>query len=72
MSDDSEVLENLFAKARRSFEAAEGLLVDGHADFAASRAYYGYFYYRSPPTGGELLRDAWPRATSNPAPLTVT
>jgi uncharacterized protein (UPF0332 family) len=44
VSDDSEVLENLLAKARRSFEAAEGLLEDGHADFAASRAYYGSFY----------------------------
>lgn len=39
-----EILENLLAKAERSFEAAEGLLDDGHADFAASRAYYGCFY----------------------------
>jgi len=34
----------LLAKAERSFEAAEGLLEDGHADFAASRAYYGCLY----------------------------
>ena len=44
MSDSPKILENLLAKARRSFEAAEGLLEDGHADFAASRAYYGCFY----------------------------
>jgi uncharacterized protein (UPF0332 family) len=44
MSDGPEILDNLLAKARRSFEAAEGLLEDGHADFAASRAYYGCFY----------------------------
>ena len=44
MSDDSEVLDNLLTKARRSFEAAERLLEDTHADFAASRAYYGSFY----------------------------
>jgi uncharacterized protein (UPF0332 family) len=44
MSDGPETLNNLLAKARRSFEAAEGLLEDGHADFAASRAYYGCFY----------------------------
>lgn len=44
MSHGSEVLDNLFAKAQRSFDAAEGLLEDGHADFAASRAYYGCFY----------------------------
>jgi len=41
MSDHSEVLDNLLAKARRSFEAAESLLEGTHADFAASRAYYG-------------------------------
>lgn len=35
---------NLTRKAERSFSAAERLLKDGDADFAASRAYYGYFY----------------------------
>ena len=44
MIDAPEILDNLLAKAQRSFEAAEGLLEDGHADFAASRAYYGCFY----------------------------
>lgn len=44
MSDAPKTLENLLAKAKRSFEAAEGLLEDGHADFATSRAYYGCFY----------------------------
>lgn len=44
MSDGSEVVDNLLAKAQRSFEAAEGLLESSHADFAASRAYYGCFY----------------------------
>ena len=44
MSEDSEVLDNLLAKAQRSFEVAEGLLEGTHADFAASRAYYGCFY----------------------------
>ncbi len=44
MSDSSQILDNLFEKARRSFEAAESLLESGHADFAASRAYYGCFY----------------------------
>lgn len=44
MSDDPRTLDNLLEKARRSFEAAEVLLEDGHADFAASRAYYGCFY----------------------------
>lgn len=44
MSDDPRTLEDLLEKARRSFEAAEVLLEDGHADFAASRAYYGCFY----------------------------
>lgn len=44
MSDAPKTLENLLAKAQRSFEAAESLLEDGHADFAASRAYYGCFY----------------------------
>lgn len=44
MSDGPEVLDNLLAKALRSFEVAEGLLEGGHADFAASRAYYGCFY----------------------------
>ena len=44
MSDGPEILDNLLAKAQRSFEAAEGLLEDGHADFAASRAYLGCFY----------------------------
>lgn len=44
MSNDPRILDNLLAKARRSFEAAEGLLENGHADFAVSRAYYGCFY----------------------------
>jgi uncharacterized protein (UPF0332 family) len=44
MTGGSETLDNLLAKAQRSFEAAEGLLEDDHADFAASRAYYGCFY----------------------------
>ena len=35
---------NLLIKAERSFEAAGELLQSGHADFAASRAYYGCFY----------------------------
>lgn len=41
---DPEVRDNLLEKARRSFEVAEGLLKDGHADFSVSRAYYGCFY----------------------------
>ena len=44
MSDGPETLENLLVKARRSFEAAETLLEEGHVDFATSRAYYGCFY----------------------------
>lgn len=44
MSDAPNILENLLVKAQRSFEAAESLLEDGHADFAVSRAYYGCFY----------------------------
>ena len=44
MNDGPEILDNLLAKARRSLQVAEGLLEDGHADFAASRAYYGCFY----------------------------
>ncbi len=39
-----ENVQNLLLKAERSFAAAERLLEDGDADFAASRAYYGYFY----------------------------
>lgn len=35
--------ESLLEKAGRSFDAAEALLEE-HADFAASRAYYGCFY----------------------------
>jgi uncharacterized protein (UPF0332 family) len=34
----------LLEKAERSFAAADLLLDAGDADFAASRAYYGYFY----------------------------
>jgi uncharacterized protein (UPF0332 family) len=34
----------LLDKARRSFDAAEELLQGGDSDFAASRAYFGYFY----------------------------
>lgn len=44
MSDALDVIANLLNKAWRSFEVAEVLLGDGHADFAASRAYYGCFY----------------------------
>lgn len=44
MSDESELLDQLLDKARRSFDVAEDLLEGGHADFAASRAYYGCFY----------------------------
>lgn len=36
--------EALLAKAERSFGAAGRLLEAGDTDFAASRAYYGYFY----------------------------
>ena len=34
----------LLEKAERSFAAADLLLDAGDADFAAARAYYGYFY----------------------------
>jgi uncharacterized protein len=44
MSDRSNLLDQLLAKAGRSFEVAENLLEAGHPDFAASRAYYGSFY----------------------------
>ncbi len=44
MSDHPELLDQLLAKAQRSFTVAENLLEGGHADFAASRAYYGCFY----------------------------
>lgn len=37
-------IEALFEKAGRSFAAAEQLLEGGDADFAASQAYYSYFY----------------------------
>ncbi len=37
-------IEALFDKAERSFASAKRILEDGDADFAASRAYYGYFY----------------------------
>lgn len=37
-------IEALFEKAGRSLAAAERLLGSGDTDFAASRAYYGYFY----------------------------
>lgn len=37
-------VQNLTLKAERSFSAAERLLDEGDTDFAASRAYYGYFY----------------------------
>lgn len=37
-------IEALLEKAERSFAAAEQILRGGDADFAASRAYYGYFY----------------------------
>jgi uncharacterized protein (UPF0332 family) len=38
-----DVLE-LIDKAKKSLRAAQGLLRDGHADFAASRAYYAMLY----------------------------
>lgn len=44
MSGGPDLAGDLLAKARRSLEVAEGLLEGGHADFAASRAYYGCFY----------------------------
>lgn len=44
MSDASKLLDQLLDKAQRSFDVAERLLEEGHADFAASRAYYGCFY----------------------------
>ena len=37
-------IEALFEKAERPFAAADLLLDAGDADFAASRAHYGYFY----------------------------
>lgn len=37
-------VEALLDKAERSFVAARRLLDAGDTDFAASRAYYGYFY----------------------------
>ncbi|HKH78355.1 MAG TPA: hypothetical protein VKA51_15460 [Rubrobacteraceae bacterium] len=37
-------VHTLFHKAARPLNAAERLLDEGHADFAASRAYYGCFY----------------------------
>ncbi|MEW6636530.1 MAG: HEPN domain-containing protein [Actinomycetota bacterium] len=49
MSEGQEILDNLLAKARRSFEAAESLLEDGHADFSASHAYHGSFYTAGAP-----------------------
>jgi uncharacterized protein len=37
-------IDLLIAKSERAFSAAQRLLSDGDADFAVSRAYYGYFY----------------------------
>ncbi len=37
-------IEALLEKAGRSFVASGQILEGGDADFAASRAYYGYFY----------------------------
>ncbi len=37
-------IDSLLEKAKRSFDVAESTLVQGHADFAVSRAYYGCFY----------------------------
>lgn len=37
-------IEALVAKAKESLDAAQGLLRDGHPDFAASRGYYAMFY----------------------------
>jgi len=37
-------IEALLARARDSLAAARGMLRDGFADFAASRAYYAMFY----------------------------
>lgn len=39
-----EETEKLLDKASRAVEAAQTLLRDGNADFAASRAYYAMFY----------------------------
>lgn len=44
MSGEPDLVGDLLAKARRSFDAAGSLFEDGHADFAVSRAYYGCFY----------------------------
>ena len=46
-------VEALLEKAERSFAAADLLLDSGDADFAVSRAYYGYFYVAE----GLLLSD---------------
>lgn len=37
-------VDNLFAKAKQSIEAAELLYKDGYWDFSASRSYYAMFY----------------------------
>lgn len=37
-------IDDLLRKAARSLSAAEMLFKNGDTDFAASRAYYGYFY----------------------------
>ena len=37
-------VDGLLTKAERAFGACEILLREGHADSAASRVYYGYFY----------------------------
>lgn len=37
-------VRTLIEKAARSFDTVENLLEASHADFAASRAYYGCFY----------------------------
>ncbi len=40
-------IQDLRRRARGSIEAAEMLLLGGHPDFAASRAYYAAFYCAS-------------------------
>ena len=42
-----ELIDGIMAKAERALISAEQTLELGHADFAASRAYYGIFYVAS-------------------------
>ena len=45
-AQEGKEVDDLLAKSERPFAAAELLLGAGDADFAASRAYYGYFLRR--------------------------